>query len=153
MRRTLVARGTVAALAIAFAQVAQAQTADTQTAQDGAGIEDIVVTARRSSESMQSVPVAITALSGAMLDRQNVNDATALPALAPSLVMSQQPGSLSAAAVFIRGIGNQEPSAVAEQGVGLAGLVCAGYAVCSVQAARRGIASIEEREGAARQAA
>ena len=41
----------------------------------------------------------------------------------------------------------------AEQGVGLAGLVCAGYAVCSVQAARRGIASIEEREGAARQAA
>ncbi|MDE2620886.1 MAG: TonB-dependent receptor [Sphingomonadales bacterium] len=68
---------------------------------------------------MQSVPVAITALSGAMLDRQNVTDATALPALAPSLVMSQQPGSLSAAAVFIRGIGNQEPSAVAEQGVGL----------------------------------
>jgi phosphatidylglycerophosphate synthase len=40
-----------------------------------------------------------------------------------------------------------------EQGVGLAALVCAGYAVCSVQAARAGIASIERPAETSRQAA
>lgn len=106
--------------AIAAAQVTQVHAQDqAQTDTADAGIQDIVVTARRSSESMQSVPVAITALSGQFLERQNVTDATALPLLTPSLTIAQQPASLSAASVFIRGIGNQEPSAVSEQGVGI----------------------------------
>lgn len=84
-----------------------------------AGLEEIIVTARRTTETMQDVPVAITAIGGAFLERQNVMDATALPRMAPNLTIAQQPGSQSAAAVFIRGIGNQEPSALSEQGVGI----------------------------------
>jgi iron complex outermembrane receptor protein len=106
---------------LGFSQVAHAQDQDAQQTGDAAsqGLQDIVVTARRSSESLQSVPVAVTALSGEFLERQNVSDATALPRLAPSLTIEQQPSSLSAASIFIRGIGNQEPSALSEQGVGV----------------------------------
>jgi iron complex outermembrane receptor protein len=82
-------------------------------------IQDIVVTARRSSESLQAVPVAVTALSGQFLDRQNMVDATAIPQFVPNITIAQQSSSLSAAAVFIRGIGNNEPSALSEQVVGI----------------------------------
>lgn len=107
----------VSMLAPAMAQDAEGA-ASTASARSG-GLEEIIVTARRTSETMQDVPVAITAIGGAFLERQNVMDATALPRLAPNLTIALQPGSQSAAAVFIRGIGNQEPSALSEQGVGI----------------------------------
>lgn len=83
------------------------------------GIESIVVTARRSAERLQDVPVAVTALSGQFLERQNVMDATALPRFAPNLLVASLPSNISGASVYIRGIGNNEPSTVAEQGVGV----------------------------------
>ncbi len=112
-------------VALGLSQAAMAQDADApqadaaQASTASTGLQDIVVTARRSRESLQSVPVAVTALSGDFLERQNVTDPTALPNLAPSLTISQQPSSLSAASIFIRGIGNSEPSALSEQGVGV----------------------------------
>jgi len=119
--------GAASLAALGFSQAAYAQDAGASTAAEPApqaetgstGLQDIVVTARRSNESLQSVPVAVTALSGEFLERQNFNDATALPRLAPSLTIEKQPSSLSAATVYIRGIGNQEPSALSEQGVGI----------------------------------
>lgn len=54
-----------------------------------------------------------------MLERQNVVDASGLPRLVPNLVIAPQPASNSAASVFIRGVGNGEPSTVSEQGVGI----------------------------------
>lgn len=94
-------------------------TSSANAASRQSGLDEIIVTARRTAETQQDVPVALTAISGDFLDRQNVMDAGALPRLAPSLTFAQQPGSLSAAAVFIRGIGNNEPSALSEQGVGV----------------------------------
>jgi iron complex outermembrane recepter protein len=103
---------------LAFGQAAGAAQAPA-AAPTGAELSEVVVTARRRSESLQTVPVAVTALSGEFLERQNMIDVTALPQLAPNLSILQQSGSPTAASVFIRGIGNQEPSAVAEQGVGI----------------------------------
>ena len=117
--------GAASLAALGFSQAAYAQDASAtaepapQAETGSTGLQDIVVTARRSNESLQSVPVAVTALSGEFLERQNFNDATALPRLAPSLTIEKQPSSLSAATVYIRGIGNQEPSALSEQGVGI----------------------------------
>ena len=113
--------GAASIAALGFSHAAYAQEAEAPQAETAAqgGLQDIVVTARRSNESLQSVPVAVTALSGEFLERQNFNDATALPRLAPSLTIEKQPSSLSAASVFVRGIGNEEPSALSEQGVGI----------------------------------
>ena len=87
--------------------------------EQGANLADIVVTARRSAETLQDVPVAVTALGGDFIDRQNISSPADVPQFAPNLTVEQQPSSLSAATVYIRGIGNQEPSAVSEQGVGI----------------------------------
>jgi iron complex outermembrane recepter protein len=105
--------------ALACAQPSAGPRPASPAVQGGAELSEVVVTARRRSESLQTVPVAVTALSGEFLERQNIIDVTAIPQFAPNLSILQQSGSPTAASVFIRGIGNQEPSAVAEQGVGI----------------------------------
>ena len=84
-----------------------------------AGIEDIIVTARRTAESMQSTPVSISAFSQDFLEKQNVMQVDKIAQFTPNLTISQQPSSLSAASILIRGVGQTEPSAVAEPGVGM----------------------------------
>ncbi len=106
----------IAGVSLSYGAAASAQESAPQ-AQSGLG--DIVVTARRSAETLQDVPVAVTALGADFIDRQNISDASDVPQFAPNLTIEQQPSSLSAATVFIRGIGNNEPSAVSEQGVGV----------------------------------
>ena len=83
------------------------------------GLTDIVVTARRTQESLQTVPVAVTAISGAFLDKQNVVDVSSLQQFAPNLSLLQQSSSLTAVSLFIRGVGNQQPDASADQAVGV----------------------------------
>jgi iron complex outermembrane receptor protein len=90
---------------------------DTQDDQTHLG--DIVVEARRTRESLQTTPVAVTALSGDMLSKLNVRDVVATAQFTPNLSIGAQPASISAASVYIRGIGNASPSAVSEQGVGI----------------------------------
>lgn len=108
----------ISAFALMLPVAAQGQTGG-GTKAENSGLSDIVVTARRTQESLQSVPVAVTALSGEFLDRQNFRDAANLTLLTPNLTIAAQPASLSAAAVYIRGIGNNEPAALSEQGVGV----------------------------------
>jgi len=112
--------------ALAFASPAMAQDAppvapapDAAGEASSGGLQDIVVTARRTSESLQKVPVAVTAISGDFLDRQNIQDVTSIPQLAPNLSLFQQSTSLTAASIFIRGVGNQQPDAATDQAVGV----------------------------------
>lgn len=82
-------------------------------------IEDIVVTARRTAEALQDTPVSISAFSQTFLERQNIQQVDKIAQFTPNLVISRQPSSLSAASILIRGVGQTEPSAVAEPGVGM----------------------------------
>jgi len=61
---------------------AQAQAADETR---GAAIEEVVVTARRREESLQTVPVAVTAVSGETLAQKNVDTVQDLVLVTPSL--------------------------------------------------------------------
>ncbi|MEO0033257.1 MAG: hypothetical protein RIS94_3015, partial [Pseudomonadota bacterium] len=89
------------------ASVALAQEQGAAAAQnDGSQLGDIIVTARRTQESLQATPVAVTALTGEMLDRLNVRDVVATAQFTPNLVIGAQPASITAASVYIRGIGN-----------------------------------------------
>jgi iron complex outermembrane receptor protein len=58
---------------------------------DDEGIATVVVTARRTAENSQNVPVAISAFSGKDLERQQITNAQSLQGLVPSMVVS--PGS------------------------------------------------------------
>ncbi|QZP09203.1 TonB-dependent receptor [Caenibius sp. WL] len=79
--------GLMVGAAPAFAQDAEPQ----PTGQSASsGLADIVVTARRKEESLQSVPISVQAFSGDMLSERNVQDATDLQRIVPALTTYQQ---------------------------------------------------------------
>ena len=73
----------------AIASPALAQQATAENVQSEADSTDIVVTAQRSSERLQDVPVSVQALSADTLRNAGVNDQRQLALLAPSLQLQQ----------------------------------------------------------------
>ena len=81
-------------------------------------IEDIVVTARRREESIQSVPVAVTAFTGETLQAQQINNVVDITRIAPSfLSVPGQGGGRSLPSLSIRGIGHQDLNILSDQAV------------------------------------
>ncbi|MDB5669477.1 MAG: TonB-dependent receptor [Alphaproteobacteria bacterium] len=73
-------------------------------------IGDIVVTARRTEERLQTTPVAVTALSSQALETSQVQDATDLQRVAPSFSIQTGGPSVSGLVfVSLRGQQNQNP--------------------------------------------
>lgn len=81
--------------------------------------EQIVVTARRREELIQDVPTAVTSFSGAQLEQAGVQDVTGLADLTPNTTLKTSRATNSTLTAFIRGIGQQDPVAGYEQGVGI----------------------------------
>jgi iron complex outermembrane recepter protein len=98
----------------------QAQS-DANTAADAAAepTADVVVTARRREESLIDVPIAITAFSGARLEAQGAIDVTDLSQVTPNVTLEVSRGTNSTLTAFIRGVGQQDPVAGFEAGVGI----------------------------------
>lgn len=74
-----------------------------QSERTASTIEEIVVTARRRAESMQEVPIAVTALSGDYLERHSVSSFTDLQYHAPSLTVSSAGTSTHNTVISLRG--------------------------------------------------
>lgn len=85
--------------AITASQPAFAQAAE-GTAAPEADLDAIIVTARRSSENLQKVPVAVSVLSGDALERNRITGARDLQFSTPSLVVTNDPLGGSTAPVF-----------------------------------------------------
>jgi outer membrane receptor protein involved in Fe transport len=81
--------------------VACAQTAP--AAQSSGSLEEIVVTARRRSESLLNVPVAVTAITPAAIQNHNVTDLSKLAELAPQVLIGTA-STGTGALLTIRGI-------------------------------------------------
>ena len=94
------------AMALLVANPALAQTAtpqaDDTTANEGIG--DIVVTAQRQSESLQSVPIAVSAFTAEALDKQQIENASDLQLTLPNVVFTK--GNFTGSSFTIRGIGD-----------------------------------------------
>jgi iron complex outermembrane receptor protein len=70
-------------------------------------LNEIVVTgARRREESVQSTPVAVTALNESMLARNQVTSLADIGRLAPNLNVTKQLSTANQAAIYLRGFGN-----------------------------------------------
>lgn len=112
-------RATLVMLSITASTYAYAQSPQPSSgAAPAEGLTDIVVTARRTNESLQKTPIAITALSAAALDKANVQQIDKIAQIAPNLVIQPAPGFTGAAGVSIRGIGESDPSLAADSRVG-----------------------------------
>ncbi|MGL4541765.1 MAG: TonB-dependent receptor plug domain-containing protein, partial [Polymorphobacter sp.] len=91
----------------ALAQTTAPATADapgtpTMAATDATGLEEITVTAQKRSESMQNVPISITAFSTKKLDQLRVDSFQDYAAFIPSL--SYQTAGPGNAKVYFRGV-------------------------------------------------
>jgi iron complex outermembrane receptor protein len=80
---------------------------------------DIIVTARRRAENLQDVPIAVTAYSGETLERMGALDITDLSDTTPNVTIETSRGTNTTLTAFIRGVGQQDPVAGFEAGVGL----------------------------------
>jgi iron complex outermembrane receptor protein len=81
--------------------------------------EQIVVTARRREELIQDVPGAVSAFTGAQIEQAGIQDVTGLADLVPNTTLKTSRATNTTLTAFIRGIGQQDPVAGFEQGVGI----------------------------------
>ena len=111
IRRFLIATTALSAL---MSMPALAQDA----AEEESGIKDIVVTAQRRAESVQDVPIAISAFTSEQLSAQGVNNTLQLGQYIPNLVAINNTGLGSANGYYLRGLGNSETIATFDPPVG-----------------------------------
>ncbi|TLY65026.1 MAG: TonB-dependent receptor, partial [Gammaproteobacteria bacterium] len=95
-------------------------------AQEAAGqagvLEEVTVTARKVRENLQDTPVAVTALSGDALEQRQIFQTDKLTQVVPNLQFGTNAplaGNNSSSQVFIRGIGQTDPTSTVDPGVGL----------------------------------
>jgi iron complex outermembrane recepter protein len=85
---------------------------------DGSQVADIVVTAQRREESVQDVPIAITALSSSQLESRGITNTLQIGNFVPNLVAQNNTGLGSANSYFLRGLGSTETIATFDPPVG-----------------------------------
>ena len=100
------------------AQLANEQNEAVESGEPGIDT-DIVVTARRRAETLQDVPIAITAFSGEQLENAGALDITDISNVTPNVTLEVSRGTNSTLTAFIRGVGQQDPVAGFEAGVGI----------------------------------
>lgn len=96
-----------------------AQTAEDATAEETARLGEVLVTARRRSESLQDIPLSVTAYSAEDLAKTGAADITAIGETTPNVTLEVSRGTNSTLSAFIRGVGQQDPVAGFEAGVGM----------------------------------
>ncbi|WP_336974630.1 TonB-dependent receptor [Sphingobium aromaticiconvertens] len=109
----------IALASAAFAGVASMPTFAQQVAGVDANDGDIVVTARRREESLLDVPIAVTAFSGAALEKSGAIDITDIGNVTPNTTLENSRGTNSTLTAFIRGVGQQDPVPGFEAGIGI----------------------------------
>jgi len=118
-QRTLIAVGcALAALvgSVTPTRIARAEgAAETEPAYQG-GLEDIVVTARKRTESAQDVPVDVTAISGDTVRREDLTSLEKVAAVTPDFSVGRASNG-SGAQLTLRGIGSSSTSIGIEQSV------------------------------------
>jgi iron complex outermembrane receptor protein len=103
LRTLLMAGGALAMFAAptAFAHAAEAGAPDAPVA--SAGIEEVVVTARKREERLKDIPIAVTAVTSDTIERQQIYAVKDIAAFAPGLTINSD--AVGRAFVSIRGVG------------------------------------------------
>lgn len=103
-------------------QALAATSAIAQQQDDTHRLEEVIVTARKVEENLQETPIAITAFSGSALQDRQVFSTDLLDQIVPNLQFANNAplaGNNASSAVFIRGIGQTDPTSTVDPGVGL----------------------------------
>jgi iron complex outermembrane receptor protein len=95
------------------------QTASAEKPKGPATLDKVTVTARRREETLQDVPVAVTAFTPDMVDKLNIRDLGDLDAQVPNLTIYAARGNNTTITAYIRGVGQSDPLWGVDPGVGL----------------------------------
>lgn len=87
-------------------------------AADNLAIEEITVTARKKDESIQDVPLAVSAITD-QLQEETVRRIEDVQAFAPNLFINRTPGIASGAAITIRGVASLESDKSFDPSIGV----------------------------------
>ncbi|MFU2508328.1 TonB-dependent receptor [Pseudoalteromonas sp. ASV78] len=90
----------------------------TTTAKKGE-LERIEVTARKTVENLQEVPVAVTSIGAQQLAENGISVMTEVQQFSPNTTLQASRGTNSTITAFIRGVGQQDPLWGYEPGVGI----------------------------------
>ena len=102
--------------ALGMAAPAMAQT----EGEESVGNQDIVVTAQFRDQRLQDVPIAITAMSGEMLEARGQTNLADISAQAPNVTLRQAGATFGPSVVaYIRGVGQRDTTFALEPGVGI----------------------------------
>jgi iron complex outermembrane receptor protein len=96
---------------------AQAPRQAAATPDDQLQIAEVIVTARRRAESLQDVPVSVSALDANRIVELQAEDITGLQNAVPNLYLDRGDGANTV--IYIRGIGQNDSLAFADAGVGV----------------------------------
>lgn len=124
MKRSMLSAAVVLGLASLAAHAqegdAQQEQAPATTGQaETTTLDGVTVTARRRAESIQDVPVAVSAFSAEDLDTLQADSIDGLQGAVPNLNIVQGRGSANSVNAFIRGIGQPDALQTFDPGVGL----------------------------------
>ncbi len=108
---------TAVAVACFSAPFANAQ--EQSSAEEERKLERIEVTARKTTESLQEVPVAITSIGSGELTEKGISVLTEVQQFSPNTTLQTSRGTNSTLTAFIRGVGQQDPLWGYEPGVGI----------------------------------
>lgn len=108
-----------AGLAMFAAPAAAQDTESAPAAEETTQGNGIIVTARRREERLQDVPLSVTAISGESLEQQGVLEITQVAQTVPNITLEVSRGTNTTLTAFIRGVGQQDPVAGFEAGVGV----------------------------------
>jgi outer membrane receptor protein involved in Fe transport len=99
--------------------LAQAASApETNAAPDSGAIEEIIVTSRKREESIQDIPIAVSAFSADDLTTSNIDDVADIQMNVPNLQFSKTNFN-GAGNISLRGVGNLATAATSETGTGI----------------------------------
>jgi iron complex outermembrane receptor protein len=118
-RYSLATAISLALAASAFPFALQAQDNDKSFEPETLVIEEVTVTAQRREAKLMDVPLAVTALTGDELDKLGALDLVYLSQSSPNTTLEVSRGTNSTLTAFIRGVGQQDPVAGFESGVGI----------------------------------
>jgi len=101
------------ALTMSLAAPGRAQ----QSSAEASGLEEVVVTARKRTESLQAVPVAATAFTAGDLERRQAFGLEDLHLSVPNMTITRNNTGSNGAQIYIRGIGRDNSTWNEESGV------------------------------------
>jgi len=99
--------------------IAQEETAGDAAADDSRRLTTVTVTATQRTESVQDVPIAVTALSSETLERAGVADIKTLDSVAPSFSMNSSDTESGGTTLRLRGVGTTGNNIGLESSVGV----------------------------------